>query len=285
MQLGRSVERMRVSEASPEVVSAVLDQVRAALEGTSRRPVVVGLCGAQGSGKSTLARAVVTGCEREGWRAAALSLDDLYLTRAERHLLARDIHPLLATRGVPGTHDVPLGLSLLAALETGASAPLPRFSKAEDDRAPRRAWPLAPAHCEVLVFEGWCLGARPQPVEALATPVNALEAEEDADGRWRGYVNTALAGAYQSLFVRVDRLILLAAPDFAIVREWRLEQERELARRRGGGSGIMDEAGIERFIAHFERLTRYILDEMPARADLVVELDAQRRPKAMHARV
>lgn len=270
--------------ADPQVVAAIVDQVARALAVTPRRPVVLGLCGAQGSGKTTLARAVVAQCAGKGWRAAALSLDDLYLTRAERLALARDVHPLLATRGVPGTHDVALGLSLLAALEAGKPAPLPRFDKAEDDRAPQDAWPLAPAGCEVLVFEGWCLGARPQSAEALAAPVNALEAQEDADGRWRAYVNAALAGAYAPLFGRIDRLVLLAAPDFSIVREWRLEQERETAVRSGGGRGIMGEDAIDRFIAHYERLTRPILSEMPARADLVVQLDAERRAKAILTR-
>ncbi len=266
------------------VVGAVMAQVEAALAQSGRRPAVIGLCGAQGSGKTTLARAVLDTCVEAGLRAAVLSIDDLYFTHAERQALARDVHPLLATRGVPGTHDVALGLSLFARLDNGESVALPRFDKARDDRAPECDWPRAPRGCEVLLFEGWCVGARPQAPEDLLAPVNALEAREDADALWRTYVNAALSESYQRLFARLDRLILLAAPGFEVVHGWRLEQERELAAEAGNGGAVMDEAAIARFIAHYERLTRHILHEMPGRADLVVSLDAARRPVAIRER-
>ncbi|EHJ62944.1 kinase [Novosphingobium pentaromativorans] len=267
-----------MSKADPRVVAAVMSQIDAALGESARRPVVIGLCGAQGSGKTTLARAVLASCTGKGLRAAALSIDDIYLTRAERAELARSVHPLLATRGVPGTHDVGLGLRVMDALERGEAARLPRFDKARDDRAAMSEWPSAPEACEVLIFEGWCVGAAPQREEDLAAPVNGLEEREDADGRWRRYVNAAMAGRYASLFARLDRLVLIAAPDFAVVYAWRLEQERDLARSAPSGGALMDEAGISRFISHYERLTRHILQEMPARADLVILLDEQRRP-------
>ena len=77
--------------------------------------LVVGICGAQGSGKSTLTAVLRKLLEMRGLRVASLSLDDLYLTRGERRELAARIHPLLATRGVPGTHDVELGKAGAAA--------------------------------------------------------------------------------------------------------------------------------------------------------------------------
>jgi len=244
--------------------------VRSALVASARRPLVIGLCGAQGSGKSTVAATVVARLQANGIAAATLSLDDLYLTRDARLALAATVHPLLATRGVPGTHDAALGLALFAAFDRGEAVRLPRFDKRADDRAPESDWMPVAAGLDVLIFEGWCVGAVPQRSADLAAPVNALERNEDADGRWRAHVNAALANHdYRALFARTDRLILLAAPGFDVVRGWRMEAER-----RGGGP--MRDRDVDRFVAHYERLTRFILAEMPARADLVIGLAADR---------
>ena len=137
-------------------------------------------------------------------RAVALSLDDLYLTRAERDDLARTIHPLFATRGPPGTHDVELGLATLAALDRGEPVALPRFDKAIDDRVSTGPIHHAPPECRLVIFEGWCVGAIAQGQAALSRPVNALERDEDPDAVWRGYVNDQLGGPYHELFARLD---------------------------------------------------------------------------------
>jgi len=243
--------------------------------GQTGGPLVLGLCGGQGSGKSTLAAAVVEALAERGIAAATLSIDDLYLTRAERLRLAEEVHPLFLTRGVPGTHDVELGLSLLAALDRGEGGLLPRFDKGRDDRAVPGAWqPVAPG-LRVLIFEGWCVGARPQDDAALVDPVNPLEAEEDRDGTWRRHANACLAGPYQRLFARLDRLVLLAGPSFDAILPWRRQQEQGL------GTGGMDESQLARFVQHYERLTRHILQEMPGRADLVARLSPAREVLAL----
>ena len=259
--------------------------VRHALARQARRLLVLGLCGAQGSGKSTLAAALSRRLAEAGVTVAVLSLDDLYRTLAEREALARAVHPLLRTRGVPGTHDIALGLTVIAALERGEAAALPRFDKARDDRMPRADWPRAPADTQVLVLEGWCVGALPQAPAALAEPVNELERREDAQGLWRGYVNRALAGDYQRLFARIDVLVFLAAPDFATVYDWRKQQEDALRMRVGDDApGVMADAALARFVQHYERLTRHMLADMPGRADMVVELAEDRCVKRIALR-
>ena len=242
-----------------------------------RTPLVVGVCAAQGAGKSTLCRTAKARLEAQGWRVAVLSLDDLYLSHAARAELAARVHPLFATRGVPGTHDVALGARVLDALRAGGTARLPRFDKASDDPLPQSDWPEAAAP-DLILFEGWCVGVPAQAASALAAPVNALERDEDADGVWRRAVNDALAGPYAELWARIDRLVFLAAPDFDTVLRWRAEAEHDL--RRKGGARLMDDAQVVRFVRHYERLTRHALAVMPGRADLTLRLDAARRISA-----
>jgi D-glycerate 3-kinase len=252
---------------------------RAAVHGT----FVLGISGAQGTGKSTLAaRLTHLLAERFDLRAAVLSLDDLYLTRAEREQLAADVHPLLRTRGVPGTHDVALGRKVIASIHAatqGQHVSIPRFDKARDDRASREAWPELEGPVDVLLFEGWCLGAAPEPDGALAAPINDLEREQDRDGRWRSYVNGQLAGRYVALFKEIGALLFLAAPDMQSSLAWRIQQERELAKSAGAGAragrAVMSDADVERFVQHYERISRHMLAEVPSRADAVLELDGE----------
>lgn len=250
------------------------------------RPLVVGVCGPQGSGKSTLALLLARLLNARGLRTANLSIDDLYLPRAAREGLASEIHPLLRTRGVPGTHDPTLGLAVLDALARPGATPLPCFDKAADDRAPEAHWPIFEGLADIVLLEGWCVGARPQAPDAVAAPVNALEAGEDPDGVWRGYANDALAGPYRPLFNRLDRLVLLSAPDFATVRAWRGEQEAKLRARLAAegrdAARTMDDAALDRFLAHYQRLTEWIAHDLSSEADVAIRLDAHRWPVETH---
>jgi D-glycerate 3-kinase len=255
----------------------VEDQVKVWLEG-AKRPFVLGICGAQGSGKSTLSEGLAAHLEGEGLKVALLSLDDLYLAREARPV---DVSPLFATRGVPGTHDVALGERTFKSLMSGQQTRLPRFDKATDEPVAEETWPeiVAP---DVIIFEGWCVGAQPQAEDALVEPINELERADD--GVWRQAVNEALKGPYATLFGHIDKLVLLAAPDFGIVRNWRIEQEDTLRRRIAAegrtGTRVMKDDEISRFIQYYERLTRHILQTMPAYADLTLQLDSSRNMKS-----
>jgi D-glycerate 3-kinase len=242
------------------------------------RTAMIGLCGAQGSGKSTLARATVRLLAEAGCKAVTLSLDDFYLSREARAWLAKTVHPLLAVRGPPGTHDSPLACAVLDGLARPGETPLPAFDKATDERRPKSAWNTTEGPLDVVILEGWCVGARPEPASRLAAPINALERQEDPDAAWRHDVNRQLAGPYQALFSRLDRLVLLQAPGFDVVRGWRAEQEAKLRASAGPDAGLTD-AEIDRFIQHYERLTLWILEEMPGRADWVIPLDRNRTPQ------
>jgi D-glycerate 3-kinase len=289
-----ALEALIRAHALPEPYRAMIQAVHrpvaahvAARRRALGRPIVVGLCGSQGSGKSTMAAFLAALLEEEGLTSAVLSLDDLYLTHAQRQRLGDEVHPLLRTRGPPGTHDPGLGLALLDVLTFGGAAEvaLPRFDKAEDDRAAASTWPRVQAPVDVVLFEGWCVGAIPQDAAALAQPVNELERDEDAHGVWRRYVNDQLKGDYAALFGRIDVLALLQAPGFEAVYDWRLLQEQKLAERlaRDGLAGrrVMSPDQIRRFLMLYQRLTQHILAEMAARADIVMPLTADHRIAGM----
>lgn len=263
------------------------DWVYAALESkrvSSAQPLVLGINGAQGTGKSTLADFIAGFLSAAQLKeVAVLSIDDFYLSRADRKRLAQEVHPLLATRGVPGTHDLPLASETLDALIEGQEkVALPRFDKSIDDRAPEGEWLVTSAAVDLVIFEGWCVGSVPESTLSLREPINALEQVEDVRGDWRNYVNNCLAGDYQKLFSMLDHLVLLKAPDFECVYKWRLEQEQKLADKVGADAeGIMDEQQIARFIQHYERLTRHNLHVLPQEADLVLTLDRDHQVKGL----
>lgn len=247
----------------------------------SGRTLLIGINGAQGSGKSTMSAALALLLQRvHGLQTLVLSIDDLYLTRAERMRLAETVHPLFATRGVPGTHNVWLGIDLIRRLQQAdadSEIAVPVFDKAGDDRRPEADWPVHRGRVDVILFEGWCVGTPPQDTAALAEAVNELETGEDGEGIWRRHVNDCLAGAYRELFAMLDYFILLKVPDFDTVFAWRGLQEEKLRRAAPEGERLMDRAALERFIRHYERLTRYNLEVLPQRADAVFRIDHDHR--------
>jgi D-glycerate 3-kinase len=254
-------------------------------------PLVAGVTGGQGSGKSTISALLRTVLEQAfGLRAATLSIDDIYATHAERAQLGREVHPLLATRGPPATHDTELGIQTLEALinlTSGEVLALPSFDKATDDRRPATEWPAVTGPVDVVLFEGWCVGALPEPAAALTEPLNDLEREEDAHGQWRTHVNAALAGEYRALFDLIDVQVLLRISSMERVFEWRELQETKL-RETVSDSGnensqlrVMDSQAVIRFVQHYERITRHLLCDLPERAHLIIDINDAHQPAAV----
>ena len=242
----------------------------------AKKPEVMGIYGAQGSGKSTLAAYLAARFKAESGRSAlVLSIDDFYLTRAEREKLSKAVHPLLITRGVPGTHDVPLLLQILDQL-INFTGPLsiPRFDKLTDDRVPIEQFDLVTEPVDLVILEGWCVGITPEPTQNLLAAVNGLEAAQDETGAWRTYVNNQLREQYLSVWDRLDFLWALVAPNFEAVYGWRLEQETKMADSRG--LTPMTPSELAHFVSHYERLTRHSIESIPKVADLSWFLDQNR---------
>ncbi len=218
---------------------------------------------------------VVARAQARGLNAATLSIDDVYLTRAQRQRLARQVHPLLITRGPPGTHDLTLAHAVLDAVTARQPLAMPLRQAGRRTRA-RSAMAAYRAALDLLVFEGWFLGTPAQDDAALDSPLNALEREADADGRWRRWCNQVLARDYPALWQRCDRLWFLQPPDFSVVPRWRWQQEQNLQAAQPGRHG-MSRPQLERFVQYYERVSRQALHALPALADHVVVLDGQRQ--------
>ncbi len=251
---------------------------------------LVGFSGCQGSGKSTLV-ALMAKVMREvhGVSTVVLSLDDFYHTKAARAALAESIHPLFATRGVPGTHDLPLLNATIAALRrpgAGGTVSVPAFDKAVDDRTELVHWRQVSAPMQLIFLEGWCVGLSPQRESELEVPINPMEAEQDPSLVWRREVNRQLATEYADVFGNLDALLLLQAPSFDAVFEWRWQQEQRLSKQFQQDhpdrlDPTMSRPEVANFILHYQRLTEHALKTLPDRADFLWELATDRAVERM----
>jgi D-glycerate 3-kinase len=243
----------------------------------AKKTTFVGVNGSQGSGKSTLSDYFATVLKNEyGLSTLVLSLDDFYLTKSQRLSLSKEVHPLFATRGVPGTHDTPLLHSVLQALKEQKSVSIPRFNKAIDDRVDEALWDEVTS-ADIVLVEGWCWGTCPQHQSELAMPLNKLEEESDNQGVWRRHVNTSLENDYLALYDFMDLWIMLQAPSFESVWQWRCEQEHKLIARTGVTEDTMDDAQISVFIQHYQRLTEHSLCTLAEKCNWVLKLDNERK--------
>ena len=251
-------------------------------------PPLVGISGCQGSGKSTLVQLMAhVLCELHDVSVVVLSLDDFYLPKAARRAMGKTVHPLFATRGVPGTHDLALLSDTIDALRSARGpVAVPTFDKARDERTEMGHWRQVSAPVRLILLEGWCMGVPPQRGADLLAPVNRIEEEEDSDLTWRTEVNRQLSGGYADLFAGLQAVLLLQAPDFDAVFEWRWQQEQRLSEQfqqdhPDRPDPTMSRSEVADFVLHYQRLTEHGLKTLPDRADFVWELATDRAVERM----
>lgn len=243
-------------------------------------PYFIGINGCQGSGKSTLTEFLAKYLSSKyRLNVVVMSLDDFYYTSEKRNQLAQDIHPLLATRGVPGTHDIEKLSEVLSQLKMRKTGFLiPRFNKATDEPFSQTQWTMIDKPVDVVILEGWCWGVKPQTAAQLAAPINELETLHDNQGIWRNYVNTRLQSAYLPLYEKMDYWLVLQAPSFDCVYQWRLEQEQKLKEKNADlkNSKIMTPAEVLNFTQYFQRLSVQSCQTIAQSADTVFYLKNDR---------
>jgi len=239
------------------------------------KTLFLGLSGGQGSGKTTIVGIMKIILEKFFKRKVyTISIDDFYKTLKERNQMSRTIHPLFKTRGVPGTHDIKLIKKLFNFIKRRKfkKFKLPKFDKSIDDRAKREYWASVKKRPEIIILEGWCVGAKPQSNFLIKNPINALEKNEDKNLTWRNYVNNKLKNEYQKIFAMIDHFIFLKVPNFNMVLKWRFLQERKLKKKSYLNKKIMSHTQIKRFIMFYERITLQMIKDLDKCASMVILL-------------
>jgi len=247
-------------------------------------PLIVGISGGQGSGKTTFVEFLKKILEiKYNLKCYSISIDDIYKTKRDRFHLSKSKHKLFFTRGVPGTHDTKYLINYfknLGDLKAGKKIfTIPKFNKAIDDRLSKKHWYRFSNKCDIILFEGWCVGATDENNKSiLANPINNLEKVEDRQCVWRKLVNNHLKKDYKILYSFIDFMIYLKAPSFKKVLEWRTLQEKKLSKFKKEKNLIMNNSQLKRFVMFYERITQHMFKHMPKSADIVIPINFQHQP-------
>ena len=244
-----------------------------------KQPLIIGLAGGQGSGKTTISSILTLVLQRYfKLNVFKVSIDDFYKTRKDRKLLSKNKHTLLMTRGVPGTHDIDLILKFFKKVKSKKfkSLEVPKFNKAIDDRFKKSLWYKLKSKPDVVIFEGWCVGARAQTNKQLKTPVNSLEKVYDQGIKWRSHVNNQLKTKYKTLFKQLDGLLYLKAKNFNLLRSWRLKQERKLwiQTKNKKNLKIMSSGDVINFMQTYQRITQQMIKDALKSSSIIIDLNS-----------
>ena len=250
-----------------------------------KRPYFVGLAGGQGTGKTTISsliRIILTKYFK--LKVFRISIDDFYKTRKERISLSKKVHPMLLTRGVPGTHDINMMLNFFKKAKSRKfkRLRLPIFNKAIDDRFNKKKWYDLKYKPDVIIFEGWCVGAKPEKGKTLKKTINSMERAKDHKQIWRKYVNQQLKSKYKNLYSQLNCLIYLRAKNFSLLQKWRLKQERKLwiNTNRNFNSKIMSTGDVINFMQTYQRITQNMFKFMPRYASIIFNLNSNHQIKS-----
>ena len=239
------------------------------------RTLILGLSGSQGSGK-TMVTGILQIILKKFFKKNIyiISIDDFYKTLRDRNRMSQQKHSLFKTRGVPGTHDINLIKNFFISVKRKKfkKIKLPKFNKSIDDRSKKNYWHNINKRPEIIILEGWCVGAKPQINSSLRKPVNILEKHEDKDLIWRKYANEKLKKEYKEVFAMIDYFIFMKVPNFKIVFKWRLLQESKLRKKLHYKKKIMTYSAIKRFIMFYQRITLQMMKDLSKSASIVLLL-------------
>ena len=235
------------------------------------------IAGSQGAGKSTLAILFKLALEKiYKKKVMLLSIDDYYLSKKKRIKLSKKIHPLLITRGVPGTHDiVALKNDIINFQQKKFPITTPTFNKLKDNVSIKKK---NIKNAEILLLEGWCCGAPSINKGYLFENINSLESKLDKNKKWRQFYNSQLKREYKKVFSLFDQQIYIQPPSFNYIIKWRYAQEKNNALK-SRKKDFMSKNDLQAFIQHYEKLTKWMMKTMPAKADILIKIDGNQKIK------
>ena len=250
-----------------------------------KKPYFVGLAGGQGTGKTTTSSLIkIILSKYFKLNVFRISIDDFYKTRKERISLSKRVHPMLLTRGVPGTHDINMMLNFFKKSKSKKfkRLKLPTFNKAIDDRFSKKHWYDLKKKPDVIIFEGWCVGAKSEKNDTLKRTINSMEKTKDQKQIWRKYVNDQLKTKYRKLYSQLNCLIYLKAKDFSLLQKWRLKQERKLwiKSKKNSNTKIMSKQDVLSFMQTYQRVTQNMFRYMPKYASIIINLNSNHQIKS-----
>ena len=243
-----------------------------------KSPLIVGLAGGQGSGKTTISSILSLILKKYfKLKVFKISIDDFYKTKKQREILSKNKHSLLLTRGVPGTHDIKIMLDFFRKIKTKnfKNLKLPKFNKANDDRYKKKHWYKLKSRPDVVIFEGWCVGAKPQSLRLLKKPINALEKAYDKNLKWRRFVNLQLKTNYKKLYSQLDSLLYLKVKNFNLLKKWRIKQEEKLWLKSKSRKNlkIMNKKEVINFMQTYQRITEQMFKDAPKYSSIIMNLN------------
>ncbi|MFL2540208.1 MAG: hypothetical protein ACJ0RD_03520 [Alphaproteobacteria bacterium] len=235
--------------------------------------------GSQGSGKSSLSILIKKYLEKFHKKSVVIiSIDDFYLSQKKRLQLARKIHPLFLTRGVPGTHDWKmLNQKIKQIRNKEFPVYLPIFDKVTDSR--KKSYKRI-AKGDVIIFEGWCVCASSIEKKYLENNINDLEKYKDSQSIWRNAYNNFLKN-YQKIFLQFNYIIFFQFDRWEHVLNWKYKQELQLREKK---KDLKLKNNLNEFIQFYEKISKWMHLKVPKYCNILIKLDANQKIKSIKSK-
>ncbi|KAK6461252.1 P-loop containing nucleoside triphosphate hydrolase protein [Scheffersomyces coipomensis] len=244
------------------------------------RPLIVGLSGPQGSGKSYLAEHLLSNLKTlyPHLNIVQFSMDDLYLTHEEQSQLNEVAktkllnNGLLQGRGLPGTHDIALGLQIFQQLIESKSngsrhlpVKIPLYDKSafhgEGDRYDISKWQVIEKPIDIILFEGWFNGFEPLDSDQLKLSYFTSDPSEILQRHKLFHleeINQTLKD-YSKVWRLFDKFIFINTSNIDNVYTWRIQQEHALIKATGKG---MSDDKVVKFVDRYMPMYKLYYDRM-----------------------